>query len=210
MTAVRSEPTRRMRRAERREQILDAATRAFARAGFANTGLDVIAAEAGVTPAILYRHFASKADLYREVLDSAYTRLQGATGADHFDDASIPALIRAAAANPDAFRLLFRYATREPEFRDAMDTLRSGWTEIARRHLAAITDDRWRSWAAQLLPTLTTDVVIAWLDAGQPDPDQAAIRIRHIVDAVIQAAHPHSSNESQVLLTADDQRCGGH
>ena len=32
--------------------------------------------------------------------------------------------------------------------------------------------------------------VIAWLDAGQPDPDRAAASIRHVVDAVIQAAHP--------------------
>lgn len=189
MTSVVPVPTRRMPRAQRREQILAAATRAFARGGFADTGLDVVAAEAGVTPAILYRHFASKADLYREVLDSAYARLRAATGADDFDDASIPAVVRAAAADPDAFRLLFRHASREPEFRDVMDTLRSSWTEITNRHLTAITDDRWRSWAARLLPALTTDAVIAWLDAGQPDPDRAAARIRDVVDAVIQAAH---------------------
>lgn len=190
MKSVVPVPTRRMPRAQRREQILAAATCAFARGGFANTGLDVVAAEAGVTPAILYRHFASKADLYREVLDSAYARLREATGADDFDDASIPAVVRAAAANPDAFRLLFRYATREPEFRDVMETLRSSWTEITNRHLTAITDDRWRSWAARLLPTLTTDAVIAWLDAGQPDRDYAATRIRHLVDAVLEAAQP--------------------
>jgi hypothetical protein len=35
---------------------------------------------------------------------------------------------------------------------------------------------------------MTIDAVIAWLDAGQPDPDQAAIRIRRIVDAVIASA----------------------
>ncbi len=188
MTAIRSEPTPRMPRAQRREQILGSATRAFARAGFTNTSLDVIAAEAGVTPVILYRHFASKADLYREVLESSHTRLREATGADDFDDASIPALIRAAAADPDAFRLLFRYAAREPEFHHVIDTLIDRGTETTRRHLADIGSDRWRSWAARLLPTLTTDAVIAWLDAGQPDPDQAAIRIRRIVDAVIQAA----------------------
>ena len=188
MTVVRSEPTRRMPRAQRREQILEAATRAFARGGFANTGLDAIAAEAGVTPVILYRHFASKADLYREVLESADNRLREATGTDDFDDATIPALIRAAAADPDAFRLLFRYAAREPEFRDMADTLIDTGTDITRRHLARIGSDQWRSWAARLLPTLTTDAVIAWLDAGQPDPDQAAVRIRQIVDAVIQAA----------------------
>ena len=69
-----------MPRAQRREHILEAATRAFARGGFANTGLDAIAAEAGVTPVILYRHFASKADLYREVIESGHARLRQATG----------------------------------------------------------------------------------------------------------------------------------
>ena len=188
MTAVRSEQTRRMPRAQRREQILGAATRAFARAGFANTRLDAIAAEAGVTPVILYRHFASKADLYREVIESGHRRLRDATGEHDFDDASIPALIRAAAADPDAFRLLYRHAAREPDFREMIDTLVENSTEIARRHLAGIADDRWRSWAARLLPSMTIDAVIAWLDAGQPDPDEAAIRIRSVVDAVIQAA----------------------
>jgi AcrR family transcriptional regulator len=177
-----------MPRAERREQILGAATRAFARGGFANTGLDAIAAEAGVTPVILYRHFASKADLYREVIESGHRRLRDATGKHDFDDASIPALIRAAAADPDAFRLLHRHAAREPQFRDVVNTLVESSTEITRRHLAGIGDDRWRNWAAQLLPSMTIDAVIAWLDAGQPDPDQAAIRIRRIVDAVIESA----------------------
>jgi AcrR family transcriptional regulator len=189
LTAARSAvTTRRMPRAQRREQILAAATRAFARAGFTNTGLDVIAAEAGVTPVILYRHFASKADLYRAVLESAGARLREVVGADTFDDASIPALLRAASTDPAAFRLLFRHAPRETEFRDVMDTFRSTATEITRGYLADITDDRWRSWAAALIPTLTTEAVIAWLDAGRPDLDQAARGIREIVDAVIKAA----------------------
>jgi AcrR family transcriptional regulator len=188
MTAVRSESTRRMPRAQRREQILGAATRAFARGGFASTGLDAIAAEAGVTPVILYRHFASKAELYRAVIESGHRRLREATGGHDFDDASIPALIRAAAADPDAFRLLYRHAAREPEFRELIDTLVESSTEITRRHLASVTDDRWRSWAARLLPSMTIDAVIAWLDAGQPDPDDAAIRIRRIVDAAIESA----------------------
>jgi AcrR family transcriptional regulator len=185
LVAARSALTRRLPRAERREQILGAATRAFARGGFSNTGLDVIAAEAGVTPVILYRHFASKADLYRAVLESAGDRLREAVGADTFDDTSIPALVRAAAADPNAFRLLFRYAPREPEFRDVIETFRSTATEITRRYLGDIADDRWRSWAAALLPTVTTEAVIAWLDAGQPDPGRAAVRIRHVVDAVL-------------------------
>jgi AcrR family transcriptional regulator len=191
VTTARAALTQRMPRAQRREQILGAATRAFASAGFTNTGLDVIAAEAGVTPVILYRHFASKADLYRAVLESCGARLQEVVGADDFDDTTIPALLRAASEDPAAFRLLFRYAPREPEFRDVIETSRLTATEITDRYLADVADDRWRSWAAALLPTLTTDAVIAWLDAGQPDPDEAAERIRHIVDAVIKAARNH-------------------
>jgi AcrR family transcriptional regulator len=180
-----------MPRAQRREQILVAATRAFARGGFAGTGLDAIAAEAGVSPVILYRHFASKADLYREVIETGHSRLREAAGGDDLDDATIPAFIRAAAADPDAFRLLYRHAAREPEFRDIIDTLIESSTEITRRHLARIANDQWRGWAARLLPAMTIDAVIAWLDAGQPDPDQAADRIRQIVDAVIEAAVAH-------------------
>jgi len=184
-----TERVRRMPRAERREQILDAATRAFARTGFTATGLDDVAAEAGVTHVILYRHFASKTDLYRAVLDRACTRLDETVGTGDYDDDSLPALLRAAAADPEGFRLLFRHAAREPQFRDVIDTIRSASTDIAQRHLAAaIPAGPWQSWAAHLVPTLTLEAVIAWLDAGQPDPEHAAERIGRVIHAVIQAA----------------------
>jgi AcrR family transcriptional regulator len=186
--------TGRLPRAQRREQILTAATRAFARTGFTATGLDEVAAEAGVTHSILYRHFASKADLYRAALDRTQTRLAENVGTENFDDTSIPALLRAAADDPDGFRLLFRHAAREPEFRDVVDTRRSTSIEIADHQLAeAIPDPGWRNWAARLLPTLTLEAVIAWLDAGRPDPDQAAERISCAVDAVIAAAQDNRS-----------------
>lgn len=183
------EPVKRMRRTERREQILDAATRAFARSGYTGTSLDDVAAEAGITRVILYRHFDSKNDMYRAVLDSACNRLVEQVGADNFTGDSIPALLRAAAADPDGFRLLFRYAIREPEFRDLMESITAASAEIARKNLAVhIPDGPWAIWAAQILPTLTLESVIAWLDAGQPDPERAAERIGQAVHGVIQAA----------------------
>jgi AcrR family transcriptional regulator len=189
MPQITTPPVRRLARAERRQQILDAATRAFARTGFAATSLDDIAAEAGVSHVILYRHFASKADLYRAVLDRACTRLSETVGIDQFDDSSIPNLLQAAAADPDAFRLLFRHAAREPEFRDVIDFIRLASTEIAQRNLAErIPDGPWQRWAARLVPTITLEAVIAWLDAGQPDPERAADHIGRAIEAVIQAA----------------------
>ncbi|MGH3354333.1 MAG: TetR/AcrR family transcriptional regulator [Nocardioidaceae bacterium] len=182
-------PVRRMPRAERREQILDAATRAFARAGFSGTGLDDVAHEAGITRVILYRHFESKHDMYRAVLDRACARLVEHVGADDFDETSIPALLRSASEDPDGFRLLFRHAVREPEFRDLTDTFAAASTDVARRHLTRIIpDDRWAEWAAHVVPTVTIEGVIAWLDAGQPDAESAAERIGRAVHGVIQAA----------------------
>jgi hypothetical protein len=48
----------------------------------------------------------------------------------------------------------------------------------------------WLHWAARLIPALTTEAVIAWLDARQPDPGQAAERIGRAVHGAIQAAGP--------------------
>jgi AcrR family transcriptional regulator len=184
-----AEPVRRMPRAERREQILDAATRAFATAGFAATSLDDVAAEAGITRVILYRHFDSKGDLYRAVLDRACAQLTDTVGTDDYDEHTLAALVRAAAANPDGFRLLFRYAAREPEFRDVTDALAARSAEVSHHNLTAtLPDGPWTDWAARLLPAVTTEAVIAWLDAGRPDPEQAADRVGQVVDAVITAA----------------------
>jgi AcrR family transcriptional regulator len=177
-------PVRRMARAERREQILDAATRAFARRGFAATGLDDVAAEAGVTHVILYRHFESKSDLYRAVLDRARDRLADTVGIDAFDEGTIRLLLSAAAADPDGFRLLFRHAAREPEFRDVIDTIRSTSIEVAERHLP-IPDGALRDWAARLVPAVTLEAVIAWLDVGQPDPDRVAENIRRATEVIV-------------------------
>src|SRR5215472_8260165 len=178
----------RMRRAERRDQILAAATRAFARSGFAATSLDEVAAEAGVSRVILYRHFESKADLYRAVLDHACSRLASAVGVE-FNASTMDALLGAAAEDPDGFRLVFHHAAREPEFRADMDRLRAESVEIAHRYLdALIPDPAWASWAAQLAPTVAVDAVIAWLDAGQPDRERAAERILQVLGAITAVA----------------------
>lgn len=58
-------PTRQRLSAEaRREKILDAALKVFAEYGFEGGRLRQIASEAGITEPYLFRHFASKAELY--------------------------------------------------------------------------------------------------------------------------------------------------
>jgi hypothetical protein len=85
--------------------------------------------------------------------------------------------------------LLFHHAAREPEFRQQMDRFHRAMVATARRELANIIPDRaWAQWAAQLAPVVAIEAVMAWLDAGQPDPDQAADRIQQVLAGVISAA----------------------
>jgi AcrR family transcriptional regulator len=59
---------RRLPVAERRELIIEVAGRLFGEHGYDGTRLDDIAAAAGVTKPVLYRHFDSKRDLYLALL----------------------------------------------------------------------------------------------------------------------------------------------
>jgi TetR/AcrR family transcriptional repressor of uid operon len=53
----------------RREQILDAAQRCFARDGFHNTTMAVICREAGISPGALYLYFKSKEELIEGIVE---------------------------------------------------------------------------------------------------------------------------------------------
>jgi len=58
---------------ERRQAVLDAACRIFSDGSYRGTTTAEIARESGVSEPILYRHFASKRELYLACLESAWT-----------------------------------------------------------------------------------------------------------------------------------------
>ena len=72
--------TARMPAAERRAQLLDVALRVFGERGFHDTSMNDIADAAGVTKPVLYQHFGSKRELFREVLREVGGRLRDAVG----------------------------------------------------------------------------------------------------------------------------------
>jgi TetR/AcrR family transcriptional regulator len=65
-------PAVRLNSPDRRHQLLEAALDAFSRKGFEGVTTKEIAAAAGVTEAIIFRHFATKQALYQAVLDSCH------------------------------------------------------------------------------------------------------------------------------------------
>src|SRR6476661_4902854 len=78
MSSMKAAPIPRMTAAERRAQVLDAATRAFARTGYAGTSTDVVAREAGVSQPYVVRMFGTKRDLFLAVFERATERIRAA------------------------------------------------------------------------------------------------------------------------------------
>ena len=76
----------RMQADDRHRQLLRSAIDCFARNGFSGTKTKDIAAAAGVSEAILFRHFATKEDLYHAILDMKETQESGKTAKQQMED----------------------------------------------------------------------------------------------------------------------------
>ena len=96
-------PTR-LPAARRRRQLLEVALRVFAEQGFYVTSMSDIADAAGVTKPVLYQHFASKRELYGQILAEVGNQLQEAivshTVIDHIRTAPEEALVTARSSGP--------------------------------------------------------------------------------------------------------------
>ena len=95
-----SPPSTRLRAPERRQGLVAAAARLFSERSYRGVTTADIAREAGVTEPILYRHFASKRDLYLACVESAWQDLRQAweEAVDELTDPRehVPAMARAA------------------------------------------------------------------------------------------------------------------
>jgi AcrR family transcriptional regulator len=188
-------PKRLLPRAQRRAQIIDAARRSFARNGFAATSMEDLAAGSGVTKMIIYRHFAAKADLYRAVLDDVSGRLDSSVLKAGRWPANIEALVTFADTDPDGFVLLYEHAAREPEFREHADAARATGLAMAQEQLREfLPDPGRREWAAQLLPRVVIQTILAWLAAGRPGTIAAtSATLRTLTGEVARAIAAHDT-----------------
>jgi AcrR family transcriptional regulator len=106
--------------ADRRSALLEAADRVVQREG-PDASMNVIAAEAGITKPILYRHFGDKGGLYRALaarhIDDLLARLRAALltrgGLEARTRATIDAYLISIEDNPQVYRFLVRRAAVE-------------------------------------------------------------------------------------------------
>jgi AcrR family transcriptional regulator len=124
----------------KREQILQAAVRVFARQGYESTRVGDVAKEAGVAYGLVYHYFGSKEAVLEAVFREAWGRLLAAvalaeeTGADAPEQLSlvVKIVLRAWRDDPDLVRLLVREITRSPHIQDELDEIAQAFASLER------------------------------------------------------------------------------
>ena len=153
--------------------------------------MEDIAAASGITKLIVYRHFESKAELYRRVLERVHERMRDVflsrLGEGVPGRTAVEALVAGAREDPDAFRLLWRHSAREPEFAAYAEEVRSRAVDAARTLLQPrLSDPAFGEWAAHTAVAFLVEATLAWLDHGDParDDEYVALTSRSLANAV--------------------------
>ena len=173
---------------ERREAILVAAARVIARTGVRGLRVEEVASEAGVSPPLLYYHFASRQGLIRAALERASDKAPSAalrkdSGSSGYE--SVRAALLAELDDDQTVRdnaivwgEVSATAVFEPELRDDVRRVTEEWSAtVAAGIRRGIEDGSIRSGvqpepAAEALVTLVDGLCNRWL-AGAMDRERA-------------------------------------
>jgi AcrR family transcriptional regulator len=121
--AKSASPRQRLSAEQRREHILRAGMEVFAERGYQEASMIEIARAAGITPAVIYDHFASKAELQITLLERQTEELLtfvGSAVAGEFDETAerirvgVDAFFTFVEEHPYAWRMLFRDPPTDP------------------------------------------------------------------------------------------------
>jgi len=172
-----------MSAAARRDVIERSATEVFAEHGYQGASMDEIARRSGVTPPVLYDHFASKLDLHKRLLERTRDELvamwRDELQVDEPAEARIPRALDAWAryveSHPYAARMYFQEPSGDPAARAVHEEVRAP----ARAALAAIlarepgaeniagSEDYALEMAAEVMRAGLTGLAIWWIDHAE-------------------------------------------
>jgi len=175
--------TRAEAKARTREQLLDAAARTFARKGYTGASVEEIAESAGYSIGALYSNFASKEQLFLELMaargERRVTAIAEILGSGDPVDALAGLLERADGRDPDLMALraeFWLYAVRNPE---AMGALRAQQRQQADALIGVIgaAMERWNT-PPDVPPAEVAAVVLAMFQGlmrqRRIDPDRVS------------------------------------
>jgi AcrR family transcriptional regulator len=143
--------------------------------------MEDVADACGVTKLIVYRHFDSKEDLYREILQAVFELL----GEELRNELADPersglgprTLLTVARQEPDAFTLLWRHAAREPQFAAYAAELRAISVGVVRQLTGLDSgDELFDAWRSESLFGWLVEATLTWLEHGDPERDEEFVR----------------------------------
>jgi AcrR family transcriptional regulator len=175
---------RRLAPEQRRRLIVEAAGRLFGERGYDRTRLDDVAAAAGVTKPVLYRHFADKTALYLALLERHREDLgsfAGAIPAEGTLDARLRAVLEVwldyVEVHDYAWRMLFRDTGGGEEVRafrvDVHARARAVLVALIRRLATSPIPERELEPLAELLSMGMASLVLWWIET--PGVDREAV-----------------------------------
>ena len=183
---------------DKRQQLLEAAVRVFAREGYHTSRVGDIAEEAGVAHGLLYHYFPSKEEVlatifrenWRQLLERFHQVESSAEPAQEQLRGVAKILLRTWRNDPDLVRVMVREVARSQHLQGQLDEIREAFATIqrivergqARGELRSDLDPRLVSW---IFYGALEELLTGWALGELPDDDEEVARAeRTIVDVV--------------------------
>jgi AcrR family transcriptional regulator len=183
---------------EKRQLILDAAVRVFAREGYHTSRVGDIAEEAGIAHGLLYHYFSSKEEVLETVfrenwgeLLEAFARIEASDEQPLAQLAAIAkTLLRAWRDRPELVSVMVREVARSPQLQGQVEEIGAGFLAIQRVIERGQADGSFRS---DVDPRLASwifyggleEILTGWVLGQLPDGDEEVTRAERTVAALI-------------------------
>lgn len=190
---------KRLPRAVREQQMLDAAVRVFSRRGFHAASMDEIAETAGISKPMVYAYLGTKEELFIACLHREGTRMvetvANAVVADLEPDEQLWRGLRAffdfVGAHRDGWSVLYRQARAEQRFASELATMRARIIEVVTGMLRRAVEGRVRAEGRTVRDSDlkimayalvgATESLADWLaDNPGADPEKTATRMMNV------------------------------
>jgi AcrR family transcriptional regulator len=185
---------------DRRQELLDAAVRVFARKGFRAARVGDIAEEAGVAHGLLYHYFRSKDEVLETIFRDTWHLLVAETERIEASGATLPEQLRRFAriylgswlVTPDVIGVLVREVARSPQVGETVDEIRGVLRALARMIEAArsrgeVRADCDATLAAWAVYGALEEILTGWVLGQLPDCEEDVDRAVTTVVAVASA-----------------------
>ncbi len=190
--------------ADRRQELLDAAVRVFARRGFSAARVGDIAEEAGVAHGLLYHYFRSKDEVLETIFRDTWRLLVTETERIEDSGAPLPEQLRRFAriylgswlATPELIGVLVREIARSPQVGETVDEIGGVFRALARMVAAARgrgevradCDATLAAWAIYgALEEILTGWVLGQLPRDEADVERAIATVAAVASAGLAA-----------------------